>query len=253
MDILTIIGLAVGVGAIILGQALEGGHIGSILQGTAALIVFGGTIGAVLVHYPFSTFVLSLKMGLRAFFESRSNNKEIIEQIIGFAGIARKEGLLALESNLKNISNPFFRKGLHLIVDGIESRTLREILEIDMDNEEERGESAAKFYEAAGAYAPTIGILGAVLGLIHVMENLAEPDKLGEGIAVAFVATVYGVGTANLLWLPIGGKIKLKVKKETTLRELIVEGCVSIAEGENPQHIRGKLEGFLESSQRDSD
>lgn len=140
-----------------------------------------------------------------------------------------------------------------MIVDGVEAGALRETLEIDMDNEEERGESAAKFYEAAGAYAPTIGILGAVLGLIHVMENLAEPEKLGEGIAVAFVATVYGVGTANLLWLPIGGKIKLKVKKETTLRELIIEGCVSVAEGENPRQIRGKLEGFLESSQRDGD
>jgi chemotaxis protein MotA len=154
---------------------------------------------------------------------------------------------------LDNVKNAFFRKGLKLVVDGTESRAIREILEIDMENEEERGESAAKFYEAAGAYAPTIGILGAVLGLIHVMENLAEPEKLGEGIAVAFVATVYGVGTANLLWLPIGGKIKLKVKKETTLRELIIEGCVAIAEGDNPHHIRGKLEGFLESTQRDSD
>lgn len=253
MDILTIIGLILGFGAIILGQALEGGSIGSILQGTAALIVFGGTIGAVLVHYPLSTFILSLKMGLRAFLDSRSNNKEIINQIISFADIARKEGLLALDSKLNDVTNPFFKKGLQMIVDGVEAGALRETLEIDMDNEEERGESAAKFYEAAGAYAPTIGILGAVLGLIHVMENLAEPEKLGEGIAVAFVATVYGVGTANLLWLPIGGKIKLKVKKETTLRELIIEGCVSVAEGENPRQIRGKLEGFLESSQRDGD
>lgn len=253
MDILTIVGLVVGFGAILFGQVLEGGHIGSILQGTAALIVFGGTIGAVLIHYPLSTFVLSTKMGLKAFLESGSNNKEIISQIIDLAGIARKEGLLAIESNLDSVKNPFFRKGLELVVDGTEPRVIREILEIDLDNEEERGETAAKFYEAAGSYAPTIGIIGAVLGLIHVMENLAEPEKLGEGIAVAFVATVYGVGTANLLWLPIGGKIKLKVKQETRLKELIIEGCVAVSQGENPHHIKSKLEGFLESSQRDSD
>ena len=251
MDILTVVGLTVGIGAILLGQVLEGGHIGSIMQGTAALIVFGGTLGAVLIHYPLSICVMSLKMGVKAFTESKSKDKEIMSQIIALAGIARKEGLLAIEAKLKDIENPFFRKGLEMVVDGTEPRVIREILEIDMENEEERGESAAKFYEAAGAYAPTVGIIGAVLGLIHVMENLAEPEKLGGGIAVAFVATVYGVGTANLLCLPVGGKIKLKVKKERTLRELITEGCVAVAEGENPHHIRSKLEGFLEVSQRD--
>lgn len=250
MDILTIIGLALGFGAILGGQVLEGGSIHSIMQLTAAIIVFGGTIGAVLVNYPLSTFLLAMKNAKLALFNPKSDHQKIIKNISELSGIARKDGLLALEARIKTIPDPFFRKGLQLVVDGAEPKIIREILEIDMGTLEEHDMTSAKVFESAGGYAPTIGILGAVLGLIHVMENLADPTMLGAGIAVAFVATVYGVGSANLLWLPVAGKMKFKIREESMVKEMIIEGLVSLSEGENPRLVEEKLMGFLKQSQR---
>lgn len=250
MDFLTLIGLALGIAAIFGGQLLEGGELSSIIQLTAAVIVFGGTIGAVLVNYPFSVVVLAVSLARQAIFNNKNNAKKIIEKIIGFAWLTRREGLLVLENRVKEIDDQFFKKGLQLVVDGRMPEEIREILEIDMIQDEERKLLSAKVFESAGGYAPTIGILGAVLGLIHVMENLAEPAKLGEGIAVAFVATVYGVGSANLLWLPVAGKLKVKIKEESLNKELIKEGLASLAGGENPVIIRERLEGFLNEGER---
>jgi chemotaxis protein MotA len=250
MDFLTIVGLIGGISAILLGQTLEGGHVGSIMQLTAAIIVLGGTLGAVLVNYPLSVVMTTLKNIVMVIKEPRDNPVEYINQIVGFATLSRKEGLLALEQKVKTIEDPFFRKGLQLVVDGTEPKLIREIMEIEMSIEEERLSTAAKPLESAGGYAPTIGIIGAVLGLIHVMENLADPSKLGAGIATAFVATVYGVGSANLIFLPLAGKLKLKIKHVTVTKELILEGLISIATGENPRHIQEKLEGFLTEAQR---
>lgn len=250
MDFLTIAGLVVGLIAILGGQILEGGHVGSIMQFTAAVIVLGGTLGAVLVNYPLSVVMLTLKNIKMVFMEPKENPANMINQIVEFASLSRKEGLLALEQKVKTLDDPFFRKGLQLVVDGTEPKLIREILEIEMSAEEEHMHTAAKPLESAGGYSPTIGIIGAVLGLIHVMENLADPSKLGSGIAVAFVATVYGVGSANLIFLPLAGKMKLKVKSMIVTRELILEGLLSIATGENPRHIQEKLEGFLSEAQR---
>lgn len=250
MDILTILGLVLGLGAILGGQVLEGGSMHAIMQLTAAIIVLGGTIGAVMVNYPLATFLLALKNAKLAFFNPKTDPAGIIKQIIEYSTIARKDGLLALEGVIKKIDDPFFKKGLQLVVDGTEPKLAREILEIDISNSEEYNTASAKVFESAGGYAPTIGILGAVLGLIHVMENLADPSKLGAGIAVAFVATVYGVGSANLLWLPLAGKMKFKIKEESLMKEMIVEGLISLSEGENPRRVEEKLGGFLRESEK---
>ena len=250
MDIATIIGIVLALGSILGGQVLEGGHLGSIIQLTAFVIVMGGTLGAVCVQNPLSVVlrgVSLLKLGIT---DPKHDNKGTITTIIDLANVSRRQGLLALEGKLKDIHDPFFRKGVQLIVDGTDPKAVHEILEIDVEFQEEEGLKAAKVWEAAGGYAPTIGIIGAVLGLIHVMENLADPSKLGSGIAVAFVATVYGVGAANLFFLPLASKLKFKLKEEAASRVMIIMGLVGLAQGENPRLLQEKLEGYLPESER---
>ncbi|MCP9452508.1 MAG: flagellar motor protein [Nitrospira sp.] len=250
MDIATIIGIVLALGAIIGGQALEGGHLSSILQLTAFIIVIGGTIGACFVQTPLPVLLKAVGALSMAISGPRIDNKATIKLILDLANVSRKQGLLALESKLKEIKDPFMKKGVQLIVDGTDPKAVHEILEVEVEHYEEEGLKAAKVWEAAGGYAPTIGILGAVLGLIHVMENLADPSKLGGGIAVAFVATVYGVGSANLFFLPLANKIKLKLKEETTAKNLAIVGLVGLAHGENPRLLQEKLEGFLSPAER---
>jgi len=250
LDIATIIGIVLALGSILGGQVLEGGHPGSIIQLTAFVIVMGGTLGAVCVQNPLSVVlrgVSLLKLGIT---DPKHDNKGTITTIIDLANVSRRQGLLALEGKLKDIHDPFFRKGVQLIVDGTDPKAIHEILEIDVEFQEEEGLKAAKVWEAAGGYAPTIGIIGAVLGLIHVMENLADPSKLGSGIAVAFVATVYGVGAANLFFLPLASKLKFKLKEEAASRVMIIMGLVGLAQGENPRLLQEKLEGYLPESER---
>ncbi len=250
MDILTIVGIVLSLGAILGGQILEGGHIGSILQATAFMIVMGGTIGAVMVNYPLAIFMKGMANTKMVFLNVHVDSKAMIAQIVELATLSRKQGLLALESKLKGLTNPFLMKGLQLVIDGTEAKAIREILEIEVEQFEEENNLSGKVWESLGGFAPTIGILGAVLGLIHVMENLSDPSKLGSGIATAFVATIYGVGAANLFFLPIGGKIKLKTKELVLARQLIIEGLVSLAQAENPKMIEEKLSGYLPESQR---
>ena len=237
-------------GSIIAGQVLEGGHLGSIIQLTAFIIVMGGTIGAVCVQNPLSVVLKGVSLLGLGIMAPKHDNKGIIATIIDLANVSRKQGLLALEGKLKDIHDPFFRKGVQLIVDGTDPKVVHEILEIDVEQHEEEGINAARVWEAAGGYSPTIGIIGAVLGLIHIMENLADPSKLGSGIAVAFVATVYGVGAANLFFLPLAGKLKFKLKEESASRMMIIMGLVGLAQGENPRLLQEKLEGYLPESER---
>jgi len=248
MDFLIPVGIIFSIGLILTGQALEGGHAGSILQLTAFLIVIGGTTGAVMVNYPLPVFIRGIKMAIGAVFTSKIDYEGYITQLENFANIARKEGILALEPKLKDVKDPFMRRGLQYVIDGTEPATLEKIMNIEMAYEEEREMLSARVFESAGGFAPTVGILGAVLGLIHVMENLADPSKLGSGIATAFVATVYGVGSANLIFLPLAGNIKIKIRSRGILKELIIEGLIAIATGENPRLLREKLEGFLEKA-----
>lgn len=244
MDFLTIIGLVVAFGGIFLGQLLEGGKLSSVLQLTAFIIVIGGTMGAVMVQYRLPVFVRSLKMVPWIILPPKTDPQPIIQELLEWSNTARKNGLLALEGLLESVTDPFMRKGLQMLVDGSEPAKIRATLEVDMDSRSEIERQAARVFESAGGYSPTIGILGAVLGLIHVMENLADPAKLGAGIATAFVATIYGVGSANLLFLPVSNKLKGIVHQQNYLREMIIEGLVGIAEGENPKLIEGRLQSF---------
>jgi chemotaxis protein MotA len=245
MDKISIVGLSLGLAAILLGQVLEGGHVGSLLQPTAFLIVIGGTLGAVMLQSPAHVFVGGIKMVKWVFFPPRVDPEQIIEQITQWSHVARKEGLLALEAQIVNIDDPFMRKGLQLLVDGAEPDRLRDVLEVEIGAYEEQMKLAAKVWESAGGYSPTIGILGAVMGLIHVMENLTDPSKLGAGIAVAFVATIYGVGAANLIFLPVAKKLLANIGRLVALREMFLDGLVGIANGDNPRIIESRMQGYI--------
>ena len=244
MDILTVLGLVVGVGAILGGNILEGGHIGSLGQLAALIIVGGGTVGAAMVQTPLKSFLAALRMGLWVVRPPAADPGGTIARIVAWSQTARRDGLLGLEAAIEQEPDPLARKGLQLLVDGAEPDRLRAVLDVEVEGQEERELAAAKVYEAMGGYSPTIGIIGAVLGLIHVMENLSDPSKLGGGIATAFVATIYGVGLANLLFLPMAGKLKGVVAHRARMQTLLVEGLASIAAGDNPRNIELKLEGY---------
>ncbi|WP_308388878.1 flagellar motor protein [Acidithiobacillus sp. AMEEHan] len=244
MDILTIIGLLVALGGILLGQFLDGGNLASIIQLTAFCIVIGGTTGAVMIQYKLPIFLRSLKMLPWVLKAPSIDPQPLIEQLVEWSHTARKNGLLALEGSLDGVVDPFLRKGLQMLVDGTEPQKIRDTLLVELEAREAIERQAAKVFESAGGYSPTIGILGAVLGLIHVMENLADPAKLGAGIATAFVATIYGVGAANIFFLPVSNKIKGIVHERSYLREMTIEGLVAVAEGENPKIIEARLQSF---------
>jgi chemotaxis protein MotA len=246
MDILSITGILVSVSAILLGNLLEGGAIGSLVNGPALIIVFGGTLGATLLQFPPVIFIRSLEMFLWIFKPGKRNLDEQISQIVNWSFQVRRKGLLELESLIDKEPDPFVQKSLQLLVDGNEPDTISDILELDMSARENRDYQAARLYEAMGGYAPTIGILGAVMGLIHVMENLADPTLLGKGIATAFVATIYGVASANLIFLPIANKLKAHIFADNQAREMISVGIASIARNENPRNIELKLDGYLQ-------
>lgn len=245
MDLASIIGVVLSVLAICGGHVLEGGHLMSIVQPTAALIVVGGTVGAVLLQYPAPVLKRALTDLKLVFKAQHHDTNQVVESIVSLATKARREGLVAIEQDVDDLPDAFMRRGFQLAVDGTEAKSLRAALEMELTHVEEGGEGPAKVWESAGGYSPTIGILGAVLGLIHVMENLSDPAKLGSGIAVAFVATVYGVGAANLVFLPIAGKLKQRHREEIIVKELMLEGVCAVAEGENPRLIARKLEIFL--------
>jgi chemotaxis protein MotA len=245
MDILSIVGLIVGFGAILGGNYIEGGHIDSLLQLTAFVIVAGGTIGAVMLQSPLRTFLRGIKIASWIIIPPKVAAAESIPKIVKWSNIARKEGLLGLEALVESEPDAFAAKGLQLLVDGTEPDTIRAILEVELGAREHHDTQAAKIYEGMGGYSPTVGIIGAVMGLIHVMQNLSDPSKLGTGIAVAFVATIYGVGLANLLFLPAANKLKAHIHTQTQFREMVLEGIISISRGENPRNIETKLQGYL--------
>ena len=245
-DIATLGGILLALGGILGGLLLEGGKLTDIAQVTALMIVLGGTIGAVMVTTPLGTLLKAAKCLGSVFFEHAQSPAQTIEEIIGYATKARKNSIISLESDLPNIADPFLRKAISLSVDGTDLQELRKMMELDMALEHRNGEAMAKVYEAAGGYAPTIGIIGAVLGLIQVMKHLENIEEVGRGIAVAFVATVYGVASANLFFLPAANKIKARFHHAMEAKELMLEGVCSIVEGLNPKLIRVKLEAFAE-------
>jgi chemotaxis protein MotA len=245
MDRISPIGIILGLAAIVGGQALEGGHISSLLQITAFVIVIGGTLGAVMLQSTPQVFLAAVRLLPWVFRPPAADFRGLLDDVVKWGNTARRGGLLALEPAIAQRPDEYTRKGLQLLVDGAEPAVLRASLELEIDIYEDMHRQAAKVWESAGGYAPTIGIIGAVMGLIHVMENLSDPSKLGGGIAVAFVATIYGVGSANLLFLPIAGKLKSLVARQVKLREMVIDGLEAIANGENPRNIEMRLEGYL--------
>jgi len=246
MDWGSLIGLVVAVAGILIGQAVEGGQVASLIQPAAFLIVLLGTFGAVLLQTKTASFIAGLKMSRDVFFPPVDDRQELAARINKWAIYARKEGIFMLEDYLNQETEPFIRKGLQLMVDGTPPDKIREICAIDMHFYEIHQRNAAKIWSAAGGYAPTVGIIGAVLGLIHVMENLSDPAKLGNGIAVAFVATIYGVALANLIFLPIANKLKALIQHELMRREMVLNAWVSIAKGDHPKIVEERLNTYLQ-------
>lgn len=250
MDIMIILGILVSLGFVLGGQALEGGNIGSLVQPTAALIVFGGAFGAVMVQFSMTQFKYGLSLVAGTFKQPPDHGVEFILKIVEYSGVVRKEGILAMEKRMTEVHDPFFKKGLQLLLDGTEPRILREILETEVTMHEEYIEAGPKWLDAYGGYLPTFGIIGAVLGLIVVMQNLDKPELIGAGIAVAFVATVYGLVGANLICLPMANKLKMRAKEHGAVCFMIIEGLMSMAAGENPRLTQEKLEGYLSDANK---
>ena len=248
MDKGSIGGVILAIAGIIAGLLIEGGKISQILQPTAALIVFGGTMGAVLLQFPISTVTAAFRSLAQVFVAPQKENAELIQLLTSFANRARREGVVALDSDLARITDPFLRQALMLAVDGTEPAELRKIMRVALDCASEREERLPMVFESAGGFSPTIGILGAVLGLIQVMQHLDNIQEVGRGIAVAFVATIYGVGIANLFFLPFAGKIRIHLRDDQQRREMILEGVISILEGMNPRMLALKLSGFLKEA-----
>jgi len=245
MDRGSLIGLGLAAVAVLGGQAMEGGHISLFMQPAAFVIVMVGTLAAVLLHYPLPVFVQGVRMAKWVFRPPEPEAGTLIRRVVQWSHTARQDGLLALEKHLNMTHDPFQRTGLQLLIDGADAAKLRDTLDVQIVSFETGERQAARVWEAAGGYAPTLGILGAVMGLIHVMENLTEPGKLGTGIAVAFVATIYGVGLANLVFLPIANKIKFTIARRVSEREIVCDGLVGIAQGDNPRIIEARLKGYL--------
>ena len=232
-------------GGIIGGLVLDGGKVSDVTQVTAAIVVLGGTLGAVMVTSPMSALIGAAKGLKKVFFERRFDLDAAVEEIVGYATKARKSSIISLEEDLDKIADPFLRKALSLAVDGTDLQELRKMMDLELTQAEKRAEADAKVFEAAGGYSPTIGIIGAVMGLIQVMKHLENIEEVGRGIAVAFVATVYGVAVANLFFLPAASKLKARIHNDVQAKELMLEGVGSIVEGMNPKLIRVKLEAFL--------
>jgi chemotaxis protein MotA len=245
MDILTLLGTLLAIGAIVGGSMLKGAGLGALLSGAAFLIVIVGTLAAILVQTPMATLKRAFDVLRWVIRPPRLDGAAAIRRLVEWSGIARRQGLLGLEPEIERQSDRFLRKGLQMLVDGAEPEAIRSTLEIELSTLEHRDQSAAKVFEAMGVYAPTMGLIGAVLGLMAVMKNLADPSKLGQGIAAAFTATVYGIAAANLMFLPTANKIKASIQAQSRARELLIEGLTAIARGENPRSIEARLQGYL--------
>lgn len=245
VDFLSIAGIVIAIMAVVVGNLLEGGKTDSLVQLTAFVIVAGGTLGATLVQMPKPIFARGMRRAAWVFYPPEIARGRMRRKIVDWSRLSRKEGVLSLQNTAKREPDPFARKALQLLIDGSEPTEIAKILEIEIDNIVANDLAAARVYDAMGGYSPTIGIIGAVLGLIHVMNNLADPGSLGSGIAVAFVATIYGVGFANFLFLPMSNKLKAICEDQAHYHEMVMQGIVSIAEGENPVAISRKLESYL--------
>jgi chemotaxis protein MotA len=247
MDLATLVGLIFGIVCLITSFLFEVGKINALLSYTAAMVVLGGTIGATTVSFTVADLKNIPNLFAVAFKDQTYDSPKLIQNIVNCATQARREGVLSLENNLEQLDDSFLKMGMQMIIDGIETSVLRDLMENEVYYMEQRHERGISVFETAGGYAPTMGIVGTVMGLVHVLGNMSTPDALAPAIAVAFIATLYGIGTANLLWLPIAAKLKVRNSEEILYRSLAVEGLLAIQEKENPNFIREKLVLFLSS------
>lgn len=245
MDILSVIGFPLAFVVLIVGSILKGSGVAALWGPAAFVIVILGTISSILVQTPLATFKHAMAIAKWVFKPPMIESAVMIQRIVDWSNAARKQGLLALEASVEAETDTFIRKGLQLLVDGAEPDMIRSVLEVDLTTKEHFDLQGAKVFEGMGIYAPTLGIIGAVMGLMAVMANLADPSKLGHGIAAAFVATIYGIGAANLFLLPMASKLKSVIADQVRMREMIIEGLISISRGENPRNIEVKLQGFF--------
>lgn len=245
MDRLTITGVVLALVALVGGSVLKGAGVSGLWSPAAFVIVILGTLAAILVQTPMATFRRALRIVRWAFRPPVRDGRAQIARLVEWSNTARRQGLLGLEPELANVQDDFLRKGLQMVVDGSEPEAIRQTLEIEMQSQQHRDLAAARVFEGMGIYAPTLGIIGAVLGLMAVMKNLADPSKLGHGIAAAFTATIYGIGSANLALLPLASKLKGVIADQAIEREMLVEGLIAIAQGENPRNIEARLSGYL--------
>ncbi len=245
MDILSVIGLILAACALLIGAILKGAGLAALVSSAAFMIVIVGTIAAICIQTPLNVMKDAGRILPWVFRPPANRRPDLIKKMVEWSNTARKQGLLGLEAIIEREIDPFVRKGLQLVVDGSEPEVIRSILEVDLSVREQTDLRAAKVFEGMGIYAPTLGIIGAVLGLMAVLQNLADPSKLGHGIAAAFTATIYGIGLANLFFLPVASKLKVAIARQTESREMVIEGMISIAQGENPRSIESKLQGYL--------
>jgi len=246
MDFLSLIGLILAGVAVTGGAVLKGAGLQALGSLAAFMIVIVGTVAAICVQTPLDVMRRAFTLLPWVLRPPRVNGERLIARLVDWSHVARKQGLLGLESVMEREHNPFLRKGLQMVVDGNEPDTIRRTLEVDMNAREAADARAARVFEGMGVYAPTLGIIGAVLGLMSVMQNLADPTRLGKGIAAAFVATIYGIGLANLLFLPVANKLKTAVQNQANVHEMLIEGLIAIAQGENPRNIESRLKGYLQ-------
>ncbi|MGA2569262.1 MAG: flagellar motor protein [Terracidiphilus sp.] len=250
LDTSTIGGILIALAGLACGLVLDGGKIAQVIQPTAALIVFGGTIGAVMVQFPLRVVLQAIVHLKDVFLNSEGESDAIVQNLLHYAHKARKEGILSLDAELAKIRDPFLKESLMLAIDGVNAAELRKMMELHLDYRGEKDERIPKVFEAAAGFAPTIGILGAVLGLIQVMQKLQDINEVGKGIAVAFVATIYGVASANLLFLPWAGKLRIRIRERQVIQEMTLEAVLSIIEGVNPRALEMKLKRYVISMPR---
>ncbi|MCL6445665.1 MAG: flagellar motor protein [Alicyclobacillus sp.] len=251
MDFATLFGIILAVASLLIGFTMDGGNISALVQVNALILILGGTLGATITSVSFKEFLSIGSYLKQAMFYKKIDPLDVVEHLVELATTARREGILALEQRLEEFEDPFIKNGIQLVVDGVDPALVRSMLEIELRFIEERHEAAAKVFETAGGYAPTMGIIGTVMGLVHVLGNLKYVDALGPQIATAFTATLYGVASANIIWIPLGTKLKRRNADEMLMRELMIEGILSIQAGENPKILAQKLKAYLAPSARE--
>lgn len=250
MDLSTVVGIVLALSMVLLSAVLDGLHLSQLWSLTAFMLVMGGTLGATIVSYPMEDIMALPKIIMKTFFTSKTEVNQTIDTIVEMVEKARKEGLLTLQNETARLDDPFLVRGIELVVDGTDPHAVRTIMETEIAFMEKRHKAAASILDTAGGYAPTMGIIGTVMGMVHVLGNLSNPDTLGPAIAVAFMATFYGIFTANIFWLPLGAKLKARSAAEVLIKEMVLEGVLSLQAGESPRIVREKLEVFLPPKQK---